>query len=77
MLATFVVNGALVKIPDKRKKRDVILKWLSAQFERGRDYSEAAVSARLKKIHPDFATLRRELIMAKLLTRENNIYRRP
>ncbi len=77
VLDTFVVDGALTKIPDKRNKRDVILKWLAGQFERGKNYSEAAVSARIKKIHPDFATLRRELIMAKLLTRENNIYRRP
>lgn len=76
VLKTYVRDGQLNKIPDIRKKRDVILKWLILKFEKGRHYKEIEVNEIIKKIHPDFATLRRELIMAKLMSRENNIYQR-
>ncbi len=74
VLRTFVHGSALTKIPDTRKKRDVILKWLVTQFEPGKVYPEREVNAILKRHHDDVATLRRELVMARLLTRENSIY---
>jgi hypothetical protein len=64
----------LNKIPDSRKKRDVILRWLATRFEAGRHYGEREVNQIIQRHHPDFATLRRELIGARLMDRENGVY---
>lgn len=57
-----------------RKKRLVILKWLVGKFEPGIRYPESAVKEIIGRHHPDFATLRRELIGNKLMDRENAVY---
>ena len=74
VLQTYLIGNQLTKIPDTRKKRDVILNWLVTQFEEGVRYPEAEVNAIIKRYHPDTATLRRELIGNKLMQRENGIY---
>jgi len=74
VLDTYFADGRLTKIPDTRKKRDVILNWLVTQFEEGVRYPEAEVNAIIKRYHPDSATQRRELIGNKLMQRENGIY---
>jgi hypothetical protein len=74
VLQTFLVDDQLTKIPDTRKKRDVVLKWLVTHFEEGVRYPESQVNAIIKRYHPDTATLRRELIGNKLMQRENGIY---
>lgn len=74
VLASYLVDGQLTKIPDTRKKRDVILRWLAQHFEHGVRYPEAQVNAIIKRFHPDTATLRRELIGAQLMQREHSIY---
>jgi DNA-binding transcriptional ArsR family regulator len=62
------------EIPASRKKRLVILKWLVNKFELGINYSENEVNNILNRYHPDYATLRRELISYKLMQRENGVY---
>jgi hypothetical protein len=74
VLHTYLVDDQLTKIPETRKKRDVILKWLVTQFEEGVRYPEAQLNTILKRYHPDTATLRRELIGSKLMQREHGIY---
>ncbi|MBW4675326.1 MAG: metalloregulator ArsR/SmtB family transcription factor [Desmonostoc geniculatum HA4340-LM1] len=64
----------LKEIPASRKKRLVILKWLASQFKVGINYPERLVNEILKRYHPDYATLRRELIGYQLMQRENGIY---
>lgn len=64
----------LKEIPSSRKKRLVILKWLVSKFELGINYSEREVNDILNHYHPDYATLRRELISYKLMQRENGVY---
>jgi GNAT superfamily N-acetyltransferase len=77
VLGTFLEEGRLTKIPDTRKKRDVVLRWLATRFEEGRRYPEREVNRLIQRHHPDSATLRRELIGARLMRRENGIYWRP
>lgn len=72
----FFDGNRLKTIPARRSKREVILKILALRFEPGRTYRETEVNEILKSAHPDFCTLRRELVMARLLTRERGIYRR-
>ena len=74
VLQTYLIGDRLTKIPDTRKKREVILNWLVTQFEEGVRYPEAEVNAIIKRYHPDTATLRRELVGNKLMQRENGIY---
>jgi hypothetical protein len=74
VLRTYLVGDRLTKVPDVRKKRDVVLRWLVGQFEEGRRYSEPEVNEVIGRIHPDFATLRRELVGARLMQRHEGIY---
>lgn len=76
VLGTYLDGERLTKIPDVRKKRDVVLRWLAERFERGREYPEREVNDLLRRHHPDVATLRRELVGARLMHRENGVYRR-
>jgi DNA-binding transcriptional ArsR family regulator len=74
VLDTYFKDGKLTKIPETRKKRNVILKWLVNRFEEGERYPEAKINQVIKEYHPDSATLRRELIMTNLMKREKGIY---
>ncbi len=74
VLRDYLVEGKLTTIPAQRKKREVILRFLAKQFEIGRTYTEKEVNLLIADYHDDFATLRRELIGAKLLSREGGIY---
>lgn len=74
VLQTYLIDNQLTKIPETRKKRDVVLKWLVNQFEEGVQYPEVQVNKIIKQYHPDTATLRRELIGNKLMQRENGVY---
>jgi excisionase family DNA binding protein len=73
----FFVAGRLTTIPARRSKREVVLRMLARRFAVGRTYREAEVNTILKSVHPDFCTLRRELVMAKLLERDKGRYWRP
>jgi hypothetical protein len=79
VLASFVdEKGALSGIPASRRKRQIVLAWLVAQFDEGRRYREKEVNEILQRRHWDCATLRRELIGAGMMRREGGVYwRRP
>ena len=70
ILDNFVDGDRLLEIPVSRKKRFVILKWLADFFEAGVSYAESEVNAVLKLHHPDCATLRREMVGYRMLTRD-------
>jgi hypothetical protein len=77
VLRDFFEGERLKEIPASRKKRQVVLEWLATQFESGVHYPERAVNELLARHHPDTATLRRELVGAGLLQREQSVYWRP
>jgi predicted transcriptional regulator len=76
VLRDFFDGMRLKEIPASRKKRSVILKWLTQQFEYGVLYKEAEVNEILQRYHPDAASLRRELISSRegLMQREHGLY---
>jgi predicted transcriptional regulator len=74
ILNDFLEGQRIKEIPASRKKREVILKWLCQWFAHDVQYKEKEVNEIIARHHPDFATLRRELIGAGLLKRENSIY---
>jgi predicted transcriptional regulator len=63
-------DGSLKTIPAQRKKLDAILRHVVHAFELNKKYSEKKVNEILAKYHEDTATLRRELVGAKLMKRE-------
>lgn len=67
-------NGRLKTIPAQRKKLDVILRRLAQEFTPGVRYPEKRVNEILKTYHEDTASLRRELVGAKLLDRQHGEY---
>ena len=67
-------SGQLKSVPRQRKKRDVILRYLVAQFEPGLRYAEREVNEIISRTYDDYATLRRELVDARLLARERDVY---
>lgn len=74
IITNFIKNNKLVSIPVQRKKREVILKELSKNFDIGKEYTEKEVNLIISEFHDDFCTLRREFIMNKMFSRENGIY---
>lgn len=74
ILTDFLVGERLKEIPASRKKREVILRWLIERFQFDKRYAEKEVNAIIGRHHPDFATLRRELIGAGLFQRSQGFY---
>lgn len=70
----FTLDGKLKHIPAQLKKKLIVLEHLVLGLEKGRSYTEKDLNTFLKSYHPDFATLRRELIMHQFMFRENEIY---
>lgn len=77
VLKAFLVRGRLKTIPAQRKKRRIVLERLVEEFEFEQTYTELEVNRTLVAFHDDVATLRRELIAEKLMSRTpNGIYQR-
>ena len=76
VLDNFFRGERLKEIPASIKKRRVILKWLTSQFDPAVDYPEARVNALLQRHHPDFAALRRYLVDEGFMERRAGVYRR-
>ncbi|MCA9929083.1 MAG: metalloregulator ArsR/SmtB family transcription factor [Anaerolineales bacterium] len=76
VMKTFMRRGQLTRIPAQLKKRQVILEEIVKSFEPEREYTEKEVNFILLDFHEDVATLRREMIGHRLMTRDRSIYRR-
>lgn len=74
ILDTFVRDGRLVRMPARHGKKLVILRWLVERFEPGTMYPERQVNEMLQQVDPDYAALRRYLVDAGLMQREQGIY---
>lgn len=74
ILATFVQDGRLVRMPVRHGKKLVILRWLVERFEPGVSYPERQVNEILQQVDPDYAMLRRYLVDTGLMQREHGIY---
>jgi excisionase family DNA binding protein len=62
-------DGRVRSIPVARAKRTVVLEYVASQLEPGRTYRERELNTVLRRFHEDVATLRRELVGAKLVVR--------
>jgi hypothetical protein len=64
-------RGRLVEVPRTPELRLALLRHLAERFEPGRAYREPEVSALLREVHDDHAALRRYLVDARLLVRDD------
>ena len=76
VIASFFKYGRLVQLPTQRKKREIVLAEIVAQFEFDREYAEQEVNEIILRYHDDFCTIRREMIAFSMMTRHREIYRR-
>ncbi len=70
IVAEYTVSGRLTRFPSKEKRWLAILRWLATRFEPGRRYSEREVNVVLTDVHPDYASLRRDLVEFGFMRRE-------
>ena len=74
ILQSFFDGQRLKEIPVAHKKKLVVLRWLTLRFEEDKTYPEREVNEILKRHHPDFATLRRDLVDFGFMYRQDGIY---
>lgn len=73
-LRSYFEGGRLMVIPAQSGKRDLLLDYLAQCFEPGVRYAEHEVNEAISAFHDDFATLRRYLVDAGLLSRDQGYY---
>ena len=76
VLATFVKNEKVSKLPTQMSKRKYLLEYILAQFEPNRLYKEEEINRIISRYHDDFCQVRREFITERMMDRENGMYRR-
>ena len=65
-------RGRLVEIPRAPELRLELLRHVAERFEPGRTYREPEVNALLRGVHDDHAAMRRHLVDAGLLGRDDD-----
>lgn len=68
----FDTEGKLKLLPNKEKKKLVILNYLIDRFEKEKEYTEKEVNEILKPFFDDYVYLRRSLIDYRLLNRKDD-----
>ncbi len=76
VLDAFFDGERLLSIPVQRKKKQIILRKIAESIEPGLVYDEAAISEIIERFHPDYCTLRRDMVSEGILTREGGKYTR-
>lgn len=74
VLSAFIENDRIKDIPVPRKKRWMVLKWLAARLPQGESFPENQLNEILKRYHWDTATIRREMVGYRMLTRNKGVY---
>lgn len=74
VLESFFDGDRLKSIPVQRKKKQIILQKIAELFTPGQVYDEAVLSGIIEAIHPDYCTLRRDMVSEGILARENGKY---
>jgi hypothetical protein len=74
ILRSYLRGETITELPVGPKRMQALLRWLVERFEVGRRYPERELNEIIKRHHPDFATLRRELVDSGLMTREREVY---
>ena len=74
VIESFFEGEQLKAIPVQRKKKLIVLEKIAERFVPGQVYEEAALSETIALIHPDYCTIRRDMVSEGILRRENGRY---
>lgn len=74
VLESFFDGEKLKSIPVQRKKKQIVLQKIAESFIPGKIYEEKELSEIIAAIHPDYCTLRWDMISEGILQRENGQY---
>ncbi len=74
VLRPFFADGRILVMPAKASRRQLILEIVVQDFEIGVQYSEKMINLILGLRHSDTAMVRRYLVDAGLMGRENGVY---
>lgn len=72
LLKRHTKNGRIQTLPRKPSKQKILLQVLIRDFENGNIYNEQEVNSILMRWYDDYVVLRRSLVDAKLLVREDD-----
>ncbi len=75
VLETFFEGDRLLSIPAQRRKKEIVFEELLRRLPRREIYRERDLNRMIEKHHPDFCTIRRELIMGRYMCRDQQKYR--
>jgi biotin operon repressor len=75
VLEAFFDGDRLLRIPAQRSKKEIVFEEILRRLPRRDVYTERDLSRMLERIHPDFCTIRRELIMGRYMERDRQRYR--
>ncbi len=70
----FTADGKLKNIPAQKKKKLMVFERMLKDLEQGKKYTEKELNEYIKQFHEDFATIRREFIINRYMSREDSIY---
>ena len=74
VMRTFTQDGRITAMPVKWSKKLIVLDSVAQAFEPGKAYPEFEVDQILRGYYDDWVTLRRYLVDAGMLDRENGYY---
>jgi hypothetical protein len=74
VLETFFDGDRLLRIPAQRRKKEIVFEEILRRLPRRDVYTERELSEMLERFHPDFCTIRRELIMGRYMERDRQRY---
>ena len=71
VIGNFFELGKLKNLPAQHKKREIVLQYMLEQMPPKDYYTEAEINAHIEKYHPDYCTIRREMLGFGLLQRSH------
>ncbi len=74
VLDSFFAYGKLKNLPVQHKKKRIVLEEMVKVFQPGIKYTEKEVNIMIADVYEDFCTLRREMIIERLLDRDHGLY---
>lgn len=75
ILRNFFDGPRLLSIPAQRRKKEIVFEEVLRRLPRRREYREAELNRFIEVHHPDFCTIRRELIIGGYMKRDAGVYR--
>lgn len=67
-------TGRLERLPAQRKKKLILLEHMLRGLEHGKSYDEKEINDYIQTYYDDYATVRREFVMAHFMYRDKGIY---